>query len=152
MSELDEARTLMDAGDRDLSALRGMEDTSVFADEIVGFHVQQAAEKFLKAWLVLWSEPYPLTHNLARLLTRRRLPSHNFAISTSTRLTRFSSVTTPWSPNRLQSTEKMQSSVWKRYVQQVRRRLAEVEMTGKTNDDGQDRDPEFGLGTPGGIR
>ena len=69
MSELDEARTLMDAGDRDLSALRGMEDTSVFADEIVGFHVQQAAEKFLKAWLVLWGEPYPLTHNLARLLT-----------------------------------------------------------------------------------
>ena len=69
MSELDEAHILMDAGDRDLSALRGMEDTSVFADEIVGFHVQQAAEKFLKAWLVLWSEPYPLTHNLARLLT-----------------------------------------------------------------------------------
>ena len=44
-------------------------DTAVFADEIVGFHIQQAAEKFLKAWLVLWSEPYPLTHNLARLLT-----------------------------------------------------------------------------------
>ena len=67
MSELDEARTLMDAGDRDLSALRGMEDTSVFADEIVGFHVQQAAEKFLKAWLVLWSEPYPLTPLLKSL-------------------------------------------------------------------------------------
>ena len=45
MSELDEARTLMDAGDRDLSALRGMEDTSVFADEIVGFHVQQAPRR-----------------------------------------------------------------------------------------------------------
>ena len=69
MIALDEARTLMAAGDRDLSALRGMEDTSVFADEIVGFHAQQAAEKFLKAWLVLWGESYPLTHNLARLLT-----------------------------------------------------------------------------------
>ena len=84
MSELDEARTLMDAGDRDLSALRGMEDTSVFADEIVGFHVQQAAEKFLKAWLVLWSEPYPLTHNLARLLTL--LQEKTPAIISTTRL------------------------------------------------------------------
>ena len=108
MSDLDEART------------------SVFADEIVGFHVQQAAEKFLKAWLVLWSEPYPLTHNLARLLTllQEKTPAaHNFAISTSTRLTQFSSVTTLWSPapiNREEAVQRLEA------LEQVRRRLAEV--------------------------
>ena len=48
MSDLEEARTLFEAAERDLSALRGMHDSSIFADEIFGFHAQQAAEKFLK--------------------------------------------------------------------------------------------------------
>ena len=68
MADLEEALVLLAAADRDLSALRGMADPLVFADEIAGFHAQQAAEKFLKAWLVLRGEPYPYTHNLARLL------------------------------------------------------------------------------------
>ena len=68
MIDLEEARELLVAADRDLSALRGMADPLVFADEIAGFHAQQAAEKFLKAWLVLQGESYPYTHNLARLL------------------------------------------------------------------------------------
>ena len=68
MIDLEEAHKLLAAADRDLSALRGMADPSVFADEIAGFHAQQAAEKLLKAWLVLLGESYPYTHNLARLL------------------------------------------------------------------------------------
>ena len=39
-----------------------------FADEIFGFHVQQAAEKLLKAWLASRGETYPLSHDLAALL------------------------------------------------------------------------------------
>ena len=45
-----------------------MRDVEVFADEIFGFHVQQAAEKLFKAWIALLGEEYPFTHNLVRLL------------------------------------------------------------------------------------
>lgn len=68
MIGLEEARVLLAAADRDLAALRGMADPLVFADEIAGFHAQQASEKYFKAWLVLLGESYPYTHNLARLL------------------------------------------------------------------------------------
>ena len=68
MIDLEEALVLLAAADRDLSALRGMADPLVFADEIAGFHAQQASEKYFKAWLVLLGESYPYTHNLARLL------------------------------------------------------------------------------------
>lgn len=68
MSDLKEARVLIEAAERDISALRGMHDADVFADEIFGFHVQQAAEKLFKAWLALLGEVYPLTHDLDLLL------------------------------------------------------------------------------------
>ena len=72
MSDLEQARELIEAAERDLSALRGMGDADVFADEIFGFHVQQAVEKSFKAWLALLGETYPATHNLARLLEALR--------------------------------------------------------------------------------
>ncbi len=68
MSDLEQARELVGAAERDISALRGMDDTAVFADEIFGFHVQQAAEKLFKAWLASQGETYPLSHDLAALL------------------------------------------------------------------------------------
>ena len=68
MSDLKQARVLLMSAERDISALRGMADVAVFADEIFGFHAQQAAEKLLKAWLALLGETYPTTHDLARLL------------------------------------------------------------------------------------
>lgn len=68
MSDLEQARELLEAAERDLSALRGMGDAGIFADEVFGFHVQQAVEKSFKAWLALLGETYPTTHNLARLL------------------------------------------------------------------------------------
>ena len=76
MSDLDDARTLLKVAERDLRALRGMDDPAVFADEIAGFHAQQAAEKLFKVWIILLGEPYPLTHDLDYLLrlVERREP------------------------------------------------------------------------------
>jgi len=68
MSERELACILLEVAGRDVTALRGMDDTTVFADEIFGFHVQQATEKLLKAWLALLGERYPATHDLRRLL------------------------------------------------------------------------------------
>ena len=68
MSDPKQARVLLEAAERDISALRGMSDAVVFADEIFGFHAQQAAEKLFKAWLALLGETYPLTHDLTELL------------------------------------------------------------------------------------
>ena len=45
-----------------------MRHSDDISDEVLGFHVQQAAEKSLKAWLALLGETYPLTHNLDTLL------------------------------------------------------------------------------------
>ena len=68
MSDLKQARALLEAAERDYSALRGMKDTTVFADEIFGFHAEQAVEKLLKALLALLGQTYPATHDLARLV------------------------------------------------------------------------------------
>lgn len=68
MSDLKQARVLLEAAENDVSALRGMGDAAVFADAVVGFHVQQAAEKSFKAWLALLGAVYPLTHDLEELL------------------------------------------------------------------------------------
>ena len=68
MSDLKQAYVLLAAAERDYDALRGMKDAKVFADEIFGFHVQQATEKLFKAWLALLGETYPSTHDLARLV------------------------------------------------------------------------------------
>ena len=75
MSDRKEAHTLFKAAERDLLALRGMHDSTIFADEIFGFHAQQAAEKLLKAWLAWLGESYPLTHNISRLV--RLLQDHD---------------------------------------------------------------------------
>ena len=68
MSDIKQARVLLEAAERDYSAIRGMEDATIFADEIFGFHVQQALEKSLKALLALLGKTYPATHDLARLI------------------------------------------------------------------------------------
>ena len=65
---MDQAKILLQAARRDLRALEGMRDTEVFAEEIFGFHVQQATEKCLKAWIAAIGEIYPFVHNLGVLL------------------------------------------------------------------------------------
>lgn len=68
MSAPDMASLLVAKARQDLAALRGMGDPAVFADEVFGFHAQQAIEKALKAWIAALGGVYPLTHDLATLL------------------------------------------------------------------------------------
>lgn len=68
MNELDHARAMLSQAEKDRRALQGMLDKEVFAEEIFGFHAQQAVEKALKAWIAALRQEYPLTHSIARLL------------------------------------------------------------------------------------
>lgn len=63
-----EARNWFDRANADLQAvdiLLGAEDCPL---DIVAFHLQQAAEKLLKAILTAYSRPFPRTHDLAALV------------------------------------------------------------------------------------
>ena len=66
MSDPKSARMLYRAAERDVLTLRSMTDDAPV--ESFGFHVQQAAEKALKAWIALLGETYPLTHSIETLL------------------------------------------------------------------------------------
>jgi HEPN domain-containing protein len=68
MSGVEHAREMVILAQRDLKALQGMFDADTFADEIFGFHAQQAVEKALKAWLTVVGVEYPRTHDLEELL------------------------------------------------------------------------------------
>ena len=68
MSDAKCAGMLLRAAERDIEALRVMNRAKGIPDEIFGFHVQQATEKLLKAWIALLGESYPLTHNIETLL------------------------------------------------------------------------------------
>ena len=68
MSDAKCAQMLVEAATRDIEALRVMRRSDGFPDEIYGFHVQQAAEKLLKAWIALPGASYPLTHSIETLL------------------------------------------------------------------------------------
>lgn len=70
MLDLEHANSLVRMAHKDFNALLGMQGNDLFADEIFGFHIQQAVEKTLKAWLCACAgAAYPMTHELARLLT-----------------------------------------------------------------------------------
>jgi len=68
MKDLEHSRLMLAAAERDIKALRAMKDKDAFADEIFGFHAQQAVEKGLKAWLSATGTAYPKTHDLEELL------------------------------------------------------------------------------------
>lgn len=54
MADLERARAMLRMAHKDFNALIGMQDNPLFADEIFGFHIQQAVEKALKAWLYVF--------------------------------------------------------------------------------------------------
>ena len=66
MSDVECAKVMYRAAERDVLTLHSM--TADAPEKSFGFHVQQAAEKALKAWLALLGETYPLTHSLEMLL------------------------------------------------------------------------------------
>ena len=68
MNDVKSARMLVEAAERDIEALRVMRRLDGIPDEIYGFHVQQAAEKLLKAGIALLGGMYLLTHNIEALL------------------------------------------------------------------------------------
>lgn len=70
MSDTKCAQMLLSASERDVEALRVMRDPATTSDEVFGFHVQQAAEKALKARIALLGDVYPLTHDIEELLDR----------------------------------------------------------------------------------
>lgn len=70
MADIEHAYSLLRMAHKDFNALVGMQGNPLFADEIFGFHMQQAVEKTLKAWLcICGSDSYPMTHELARLFS-----------------------------------------------------------------------------------
>ena len=66
------AHALLEMARKDARALAGMTDRETFADEIFGFHAQQATEKALKAWCARRGIEYPLTHDLSELIAMLR--------------------------------------------------------------------------------
>jgi len=68
MSDVEEAREMFAMARKDFDAIKAMVGQPAFADEIFGFHAQQAVEKAFKAWLSLIGCEYPVTHNLSALL------------------------------------------------------------------------------------
>lgn len=53
---------------KDYNAIAEVQNNPRVADEIFGFHVQQAVEKSLKAWIAALGIEYPQTHNIISLL------------------------------------------------------------------------------------
>ena len=70
MSDAKCAAALHRAAERDLLTLRSMSREA--PEESVGFHLQQAVEKALKAWIAALGGQYPLTHSIETLLRRLR--------------------------------------------------------------------------------
>ncbi len=59
MADAEHARAMLRMAHKDFNALTGMQDNALFADVIFGFHVQQAVEKALKAWLCIYDIALP---------------------------------------------------------------------------------------------
>lgn len=59
MREFEHAEASVGIAERDLAALRGMSDETVFASPVVGFLAQRATEKPLEAWLPILGIEYP---------------------------------------------------------------------------------------------
>lgn len=60
----EQAATLLQAGHRDLLTLQLLIETGRAPHETIGFHAQQASEKFMKAVLVLHGIIFERTHDL----------------------------------------------------------------------------------------
>lgn len=62
------AEKFLKKADQDMTVLEKWRQDSEIADEILGFHAQQAAEKMLKAILAYEGIEFPFTHRLTDLI------------------------------------------------------------------------------------
>ncbi|MBF0415552.1 MAG: HEPN domain-containing protein [Magnetococcales bacterium] len=69
MSDIEQAQTYLRMAGKDYRALLVMLDPDAVDAEIFGFHIQQAVEKGLKAWLCLLDIRFPKKHDLKELDT-----------------------------------------------------------------------------------
>ncbi|HIJ97433.1 MAG TPA: HEPN domain-containing protein [Desulfuromonadales bacterium] len=87
-----EASMLLTMAGKDIDLLRYIISSDIVADEIFGFHAQQAAEKSLKAWIIGAGGTIDRTHDVRRLLImlqdlgfdvacyRELIPLNSFAV------------------------------------------------------------------------
>ena len=68
MSPTDRPRELLELAERDYEAALILAHAENPQTDAAGFHLQQAVEKSLKAWLALKGIDYPRTHDLNPLL------------------------------------------------------------------------------------
>ncbi len=68
MTPFDLARRLVAKADQDLALFVHVLGAEEVADEVIGFHCQQAAEKLLKSIFAARGLPFRRTHDLAELL------------------------------------------------------------------------------------
>jgi len=68
MSGREDPLAMFQLAQSDAEAVRALSDNPNIADEIIGFHTQQAIEKALKAWLAVLGVDYPYTHNIIVVL------------------------------------------------------------------------------------
>jgi HEPN domain-containing protein len=62
------ARQWLQSAEEDLGVAQHLLSAKVPYSRAIGFHAQQAAEKFLKAYLTWNQKEFPKTHNLGNLL------------------------------------------------------------------------------------
>ena len=68
MKKLQHANDLLGLAEDDLEALKAYGTRIALRTTYSAFHVQQAIEKTLKAWIAGLGREYPLTHNIAVLI------------------------------------------------------------------------------------
>ncbi|HEY3552645.1 MAG TPA: HEPN domain-containing protein [Solirubrobacterales bacterium] len=76
MPELDPtevAAILSRKAEGDAKVMRKLADDEEIADDAVGFHAQQAIEKWLKAVIASHGEDFEYTHDIRHLIVRARL-------------------------------------------------------------------------------
>ena len=67
-ARVEAVRILLAKADQDELAARQLATDARIGDEVVGFHIQQAVEKRLKALLTFHAIPYRRTHDLLELI------------------------------------------------------------------------------------
>jgi hypothetical protein len=96
---------------RDLRTAMAMVDSSLFEEATWGFHLQQATEKALKAWLLVATpELPPFTHNLRLLF--QMLRDQGAAVEPFVGLSRFTLFAVVWRYDEEPEVEHFDRAAW----------------------------------------